>query len=174
MIQDQGLGFCQDPRRREALLRDHCPDCKREFFVLMGALQCGVGSALLDNVMQLPIPLLQERLAARLEQDLAITPEAARWGGACWAGALERVAPTPPTTGHAFHPPAGRRGEPSLPPATQRLARRCGYSLWAGARVLAKYLISGFALAYGAFILLALSDSNPQTPSPAAVAPGPP
>lgn len=171
LLHDHGPGLCQDPRRCEALLRDHCPDCKREIFVLMGALRCGVVAELLATSIKLPPPLLMTRWAARLEQDLAMTPEAARWGVACWAAALERVAPADPTTGHAATAPVRRPGAPPLPPTTQRRARRGWHPEQAEAWVFATYLVGGLALAYGAFILFGQSGADPQTTLPATLAP---
>ena len=88
LIAKHGRALLDDPRRCEALLRDHCPDARREITVLMGALKEGVPQRLLG----LPPASLSEATvtgyAARLSEELAMAEQAARWSIMTWAGAF--------------------------------------------------------------------------------------
>jgi hypothetical protein len=88
LIGRHGRALLDDPRRCEALLRDHCPDARREIAVLVSALREGVPQRLLG----LPPASLSEATvsgyAARLTEELAMAEEAARWSVMTWAGAF--------------------------------------------------------------------------------------
>lgn len=77
-----------DPRRTEALLRDHCPQHGREIFVLVNAQKQRIPAELLAAPAWLPQQALHSQLARRLEQNLAFTAEASAWAVAAWADAL--------------------------------------------------------------------------------------
>lgn len=82
-----------DPRRTEALLRDHCPQYGREVFVLVNAQKQRIPAELLAASTWLPRQALYSQLARRLEQNLALSAEASAWAVAAWADAL-RLNPT--------------------------------------------------------------------------------
>lgn len=77
-----------DPRRTEALLRDHCPQHGREIFVLVNAQKQRIPAELLAAPTWLPQGALHSQLARRLEQNLAFTREASAWAVAAWSDAL--------------------------------------------------------------------------------------
>lgn len=149
IIAKYGRGICDSPKRVEALLRDLCGGNRREINIIMGALEERVAADLVAAGDSVPRDLLLARLAARLRDNLAYTPEAARWGVETWAVALGLAseaelqrgakaaaadeagafAPPPavgdskparPTPPGDRHPaPQPRRGAPSPPPPTR-------------------------------------------------------
>lgn len=76
-------------RRGEALIRDVFGDQhRREAFVLVMAMKERVVADLLAGGKDVPIEVVCARLVARLEKNLGLTEELARWGVATWAVAL--------------------------------------------------------------------------------------
>ncbi|WP_295437524.1 formylglycine-generating enzyme family protein [uncultured Thiodictyon sp.] len=122
LIARYGHSLCDDPRRCEAMLRDLCGQHKREVFILVSALRQRVAADLLGGSGALPTPLLLGRLRKRLEDELALTGEAAHWAVETWALALGIIAgpvifPTPtPTPAAAPPPPPKPAKEPQPPP----------------------------------------------------------
>ncbi len=107
LIVEYGRSLCDDPRRFEALLKDYCGQYKREIFVLVTALKNRVADDLLKTSEGVPHVLLLARLIKRLEDELAMTTEAAQWAVESWALALGVIqqpllvitpAPAPPPT----------------------------------------------------------------------------
>lgn len=90
-----GPDLHSDPRRTEALLRDYCPQHAREIFVLVHAQKQRVAADLLAAPTWMPQAAIHAQLARRLQQNLALTEEAACWAVATWAAAL-RITPSPP------------------------------------------------------------------------------
>lgn len=88
IIAEHGRGICDAPKRVEALLRDLCGAYRREINIITGALEERVASDLIAAGNSVPRDVLLARLAARLRDNLAYTPEAARWGVETWAVAL--------------------------------------------------------------------------------------
>jgi hypothetical protein len=88
IILQHGRGICETPKRVEALLRDLSGAHRREINIIVGALEERVASDLLAAGRTVPRDVLLARLAARLRDNLAYTPEAARWGVETWALAL--------------------------------------------------------------------------------------
>ena len=88
IISEHGRGVCDTPKRVEALLRDLCGAHRREINIIIGALEERVAADLLAAGGRTPRDVLLARLAARLRDNLAYTPEAARWGVETWAVAL--------------------------------------------------------------------------------------
>jgi hypothetical protein len=117
IIARHGREICDEPKRVEALLRDLCGAHRREINIIAGALEERVAADLIAAGKSVPRDVLLARLAARLRDHLAYTPEAARWGVETWAVALgilseaeveeraraeaadsaRRSSPTPPT-----------------------------------------------------------------------------
>lgn len=83
-----GTDICDAPRRLEAMLRDLCGAHRREINIIMGALEERVAADLMAAGNTVPREVLFARLAARLRDNLAYTPEAARWVVETWALAL--------------------------------------------------------------------------------------
>lgn len=88
LIIEYGRSLCDDPRRCEALLKDYCGQHKREIFVLISALKNRVAEDLLKAPAGIPQSMVLARLNKRLEDELAMTAEAARWAVESWALAL--------------------------------------------------------------------------------------
>ncbi len=88
LIVEYGRTLCNDPRRCEALLKDHCGNHKREIFVLVSALKKKVADDLLKSSSSVPQAIVMGRLRKRLEDELAMTAEAAHWAVESWALAL--------------------------------------------------------------------------------------
>ncbi|MFZ1641988.1 MAG: formylglycine-generating enzyme family protein [Candidatus Contendobacter sp.] len=88
LIIEYGRSLCDDPRRCEALLKDYCGQYKREIFVLVSALKNRVAEDLINASAGVPPALLLGRLIKRLEDELALSENAARWAVESWALAL--------------------------------------------------------------------------------------
>ena len=88
IILEHGRAICDAPKRVEALLRDLCGAHRREINIIIGALEERVAADLLAAGGTAPREMLLARLAARLRDNLAYTPEAARWSVETWAVAL--------------------------------------------------------------------------------------
>lgn len=88
IIAEHGRGICDAPKRIEALLRDLCGAHRREINIIIGALEERVAADLIATGHSMPRDVLLARLAARLRDNLAYQPEAARWGVETWAVAL--------------------------------------------------------------------------------------
>jgi hypothetical protein len=88
LIARHGPGLCSDARRCEGLLRDLCGAHRREINILTGALRERVPLDLLAARNSVPRDLLLTRLSKRLEENLALTEEAAGWAVESWALAL--------------------------------------------------------------------------------------
>ncbi len=119
LIVEYGRSLCDDPRRCEALLKDYCGQYKREIFVLITALRNRVAEDLLKTSAGVPHVLLLARLIKRLEDELAMTAEAAQWAVESWALALGVIqqpmpvikpAPAPPPPPVAISSPPLKKG----------------------------------------------------------------
>ena len=88
LIEQHGLALCEDPPRCEALLRERCGEYTREIFVLISALQEGIVAELLAARDQEVGSTLLPSLARRLQENLALTEDAASWTVEAWALAL--------------------------------------------------------------------------------------
>jgi hypothetical protein len=119
LIATYGPGLADDPRRVEALLRDVAPGGRQETFVLVSALR----AQLIPEIRQwhpgLPASALTARLTARLQQELSLRAEEARWAVESWLLALGIPLPaspqpeTPPPEATATR----RHAPPAQPPA---------------------------------------------------------
>lgn len=83
-----GKEICSDARRCENLLNDFCGSYKREINVLVNAIEERVPLDLLAANRLTPLELLLTRIEKRLEEQTALTAEAARWAVESWALAL--------------------------------------------------------------------------------------
>jgi hypothetical protein len=90
-----GVSIAHDANRCEGLLRDTCPECSREIFVLVHAVRQHVTDDLLTPRHSLPLALTEAFLVKRLEDELGFSGEVARWAVASWAEALGRADPVP-------------------------------------------------------------------------------
>lgn len=95
IIAQHGLAICDQPKRVEGLLRDLCGAYRREINIISGAHGEGVAADLLRaGKSGVPREALLARLTGRLQENLAYTPEAARWAVDTWAVALGVVLET--------------------------------------------------------------------------------
>ncbi|MBV5309358.1 DUF1566 domain-containing protein [Chromatium okenii] len=92
LILNYGQSLCTDSRRCEALLKDVCGQYRKEIFVLTTALKNRVADELLKNSAGVPSTLLSARLIKRLEDDAAMSSEAAHWAVESWMLALDIIA----------------------------------------------------------------------------------
>lgn len=92
LIKKYGTSLVDDPRRVEGLLRDLCGENKREINALIGAMKLRVPTDLL-NTSNVPIETLSARLIKRIEDDLSMKEEMARWAVESWAVALGKELP---------------------------------------------------------------------------------
>jgi hypothetical protein len=90
-----GVSIAHDANRCEGLLRDTCPECSCEIFVLVHAVRQHVTDDLLTPRHALPLALTEAFLVKRLEDELGFSGEVARWAVASWAEALGRADPVP-------------------------------------------------------------------------------
>lgn len=88
LVSRYGTSIALDPLRCEGLLRDTCPRCRREIFVLVNAVRQQVPADLLSPRHSLPPALFQGFLKKRLQDELAFSDDAASWAVETWAAAL--------------------------------------------------------------------------------------
>lgn len=90
-----GVSIAHDANRCEGLLRDSCPECSREIFVLVHAVRQHIPDDLLTPRHALPLALTEAFLIKRLEDELGFSSDVARWAVISWAEALGRADPAP-------------------------------------------------------------------------------
>ncbi|MFN8486379.1 MAG: SH3 domain-containing protein [Caldilineaceae bacterium] len=116
LIKQYGLALHADPRRTEALLRDLGNAYPREIFVLVHAQKQQVAADLLNAPRWLPQQVLTTQLVKRLQEELALSEEAAQWAVETWAIALN-IQPAPPDRAWLWlkqHMPTQRTLQPGL------------------------------------------------------------
>src|SRR6202522_4148909 len=87
IVAKYGEPLLASPLRTEGLLKDYCGESRREIFVLVSCLRVGV----VEQVRRQGGPsvkLVCARLALKLEQNLAISGDVAKWAVESWAIAL--------------------------------------------------------------------------------------
>ena len=100
IISHYGRSVCDDAKRCEALLKDLCPQHKREVNLLMGALREGIAKELLKPNQLLPIETVISRLSHKLHDELGFEIGLAQWAVESWTFALgikfkAAIAPSP-------------------------------------------------------------------------------
>ena len=88
IIIQYGRSLCDEPQRCEGLLRDLCGKYQKEIAVLVGALKERVPADLLASQNSTPPVVFLARLTKKLQDNLGLTEEAARWAVESWALAL--------------------------------------------------------------------------------------
>jgi parallel beta-helix repeat protein len=116
IIVQYGRSVCDDPRRCEGLLRDLCPDHRREVFVLASALKERVAAELIASSAGVPYEMLLARLANRLQDNLGLAEDAACWAVETWALALGVIS-APQGASLKPKPSVPSGGTPAMAPA---------------------------------------------------------
>lgn len=88
LVDRYGTGLLGDAGRLRGLLQDEVPQARKEISVLLLALEEHVPQDLMRVHSGEPISSLSPRLARRLTDDKALSPEAARWAVNAWAQGL--------------------------------------------------------------------------------------
>jgi len=78
-------------QRLEGLLRDQCGQYKREIRLLINALKEGIVEDLRSGQDKIPLEILLPRLYKKYEENLLLSPDAAKWAVDAWAMALAIV-----------------------------------------------------------------------------------
>ena len=76
IIARHGRSLAENPQRCEALLKDYCPQYKREINVLVEALKERVASDLMNSSLAMPGLVLRAKLTRRLQDELGLSQEA--------------------------------------------------------------------------------------------------
>ncbi len=93
MIAKYGRDLADDPMRCQGLLRDLCPsECKLEINLLVSALREGVPTDLLASSAT-PKEVRFALLRKRLQENLGLADESARWAVESWATAMGIATP---------------------------------------------------------------------------------
>jgi formylglycine-generating enzyme required for sulfatase activity len=79
IIAEYGKELCADPRRCEALLRDLCPEHKGKISVLISALKERIVADIQSQHKTIPWEVLRARLTSRLQENLGMKEDFARW-----------------------------------------------------------------------------------------------
>lgn len=83
-----GRSVCDELKRCEALLKDLCPNHKRETNLLVAALREGVVKDLINAPSMLPIESILARNVQKLHDNLGVAEHLAQWAVESWAIAL--------------------------------------------------------------------------------------
>src|ERR1700733_16161942 len=92
IVARHGEPLLTEPLRTEGLLKDYCGEFRREIFVLVSCLRVGVVEQLRRQGGP-SVKLICARLALKLEQNLAISSDVAKWAVESWAIALGLLPP---------------------------------------------------------------------------------
>jgi len=92
IVAKYGEPLLASPLRSEGLLKDYCGEFRREIFVLVSCLRVGVVDQLRHQSGP-SVKLACARLALKLEQNLAISSDVAKWAVESWAIALGLLQP---------------------------------------------------------------------------------
>jgi hypothetical protein len=96
LIEKFGPTVVKDQRRCQALIRDICGDKTKEARLLIQALELQIPADLTQVGSETPVTIVLARLRHRLEDDLGIRPDVARWAVDTWAIAAGIELPNDP------------------------------------------------------------------------------
>ena len=117
LVTEHGAMIATDAERCESLLRERCPANKREMALLLGVLRSGVMDELLRSAAGAAAVGRVGILAHRIEDEMGVKADAARWAIESWALALgwplEVAKPAAPPVPVSAAP---ARGPGSAPP----------------------------------------------------------
>ena len=130
-----GRGICREPQRLEAMLRDLCPEKRRESFLLVAALRERVVYDLVTGLDSVPDELLVARSVANLRDNLGLAENSARWTVESWLPACRILANAPDIPLHFDSPESAAD---SWPASEKQTARSCRVDwAWLGLCLLA-------------------------------------
>lgn len=95
LAETYGRGICREPQRVAAMLRDLCPERRRESFLLVSALKENVVADLLGSLDAVPEEILVARGARKLRDNLGLAEDSARWAVDSWFPACRILAAAP-------------------------------------------------------------------------------
>jgi Leucine-rich repeat (LRR) protein len=98
-IKQYGNVIYQDQKKFKAILKDLCPEYKREINLLMSAIRERIVADLINISATQPIEILLVKLKQRLYNNLGVAQEFANWAVDSWAlalGVISKVMITPP------------------------------------------------------------------------------
>jgi hypothetical protein len=94
-----GRALCREPQRMEAMLRDLCPEHKREVFLLISALKEQIVPDLMSvqvgTVGGVPEEVIVSRSRRKLAENLGFTEESSAWAVDSWLQASRILAASP-------------------------------------------------------------------------------
>ncbi len=89
IIKKYGIEVCEEPNKLEAMLRDLCPEYKREINLLIGAQKEKIAADLITSSPTTPKEILFPRFTQRMSDNLGTAEEFAKWAVESWAFALD-------------------------------------------------------------------------------------
>jgi uncharacterized protein with WD repeat len=125
LVARYGPSLSTDPKRTEGLLRDFCGAYKPEIFVLVSALKENVAADLLSLQNSVPYQVSSAQLTRRLQDNLALAEDAARWAVDSWAlalGVIQQPSSGPLSRTSKKPVPATAPTPITAPPATPQAA----------------------------------------------------
>jgi hypothetical protein len=129
IVERYGQSLCGDPRRCEALLRDLCPEFKREIQVLVAALKEGIVTELMTRNASIPPSIVIARLSRRLYENVGIAEHFAAWSVETWYAALQAEALGEPEKIPIRCPSCGIKGRVSTKKVNRLLeCPKCKYT----------------------------------------------
>jgi len=91
----QGERLVADAALCDAMLRDHCPDCRKEIAILVSVVRCGAARQI-SFASSAPFSSLQSRLVERVRDEQGLAAEAAAWGVNAWRQVVSGGSAAPP------------------------------------------------------------------------------
>ncbi|MDD1654970.1 MAG: right-handed parallel beta-helix repeat-containing protein [Methanomicrobiales archaeon] len=120
LVAAYGKSLAGDPKRTEGLLRDTCPGCGREIFLLVSAQRLRVPEDLATLSSSVPREALFRRLTRRFHDELGIDEALGVWAVHSWAIALGLLSPEAARAGRRSRKETagkGTGGTPSTSPS---------------------------------------------------------
>ena len=114
LIAQYGFSLCNDQKRCEILLENHCGQSNKDVFILTAALKNRVVEDLINASPSALKYALYKRLINRLENELGLKKQTAQWAVESWAlalGVLEKPIFTSTEKSHLFGKIPGAKEE---------------------------------------------------------------
>ena len=95
LVEHHGRAICREPQRLEAMLRDLCPNHRREIFLLVAAVREQIVTEMLHSVDVLADEIVVARGSRKLCETLGLAESSARWAIEAWLPASRLMAAMP-------------------------------------------------------------------------------